>query len=305
MKKKWKKRLFSWLLAGAAFLLACGESKETPLEQTLNGTSNQEQVVLAEVPEYSGSPYVELNGNEPEFTEEELTEESYETYSRLDGLGRCGEAEASVGEDLMPTKERERISEVKPTGWHYVRREDIDGMSLYNRCHLIAYQLTAENANEKNLITGTRYMNAEGMQPFENAVANYIHRTDNHVMYRVTPIFEDDNLVVSGVVMEAESVEDDGEGISFHVYVYNVQPGYTIDYATGDVWEAEDTVTNADGEKIDGKEHTYILNTNTLKFHKPDCDGVQDIWKGNKKEYTGLRKTLIDQGYSPCGRCAP
>ena len=188
---------------------------------------------LEDIPEYMGKPYVEINYNQPDFTEEELTTRSYEEYSELDELGRCGVAEACIGEDLMLAKERESISSITPTGWQNEEYDIVDGAYLYNRCHLIGYQLTGENANEENLITGTRYMNTEGMLPFENEVADYIHGTENHVMYRVTPVFEGSNLVASGVQMEAESVEDDGEGISFNVYVYNVQPGIEIDYATG------------------------------------------------------------------------
>ena len=165
-----------------------------------------------------------------------LRQDSFETYSELDSLGRCGAAYANVGQDLMPTGPRSSIGQVKPTGWHTAKYDSVDGKYLYNRCHLIGYQLTAENANKKNLITGTRYLNVDGMLPFENMVADYIHETGNHVLYRVTPVFEGNNLVASGVEMEAESVEDQGESISFHVFCYNVQPGIGIDYATGDSW---------------------------------------------------------------------
>jgi DNA-entry nuclease len=189
---------------------------------------------LSLVPEYTDSPYTELNNNTPLFTEDELTTESYESYADLDSLGRCGTAMACVGTDLMPTEERGAIGQIKPTGWQTVKYSDlIDGNYLYNRCHLIAYELSGENANEKNLITGTRYMNVQGMLPFENEVAAYVKKTKNHVMYRVTPVFEGDDLVASGVTMEAYSVEDSGSGVSFYVYVYNVQPGIEIDYATG------------------------------------------------------------------------
>ena len=167
-------------------------------------------------------------------------EPSFEEYSDLDELGRCGAAYANIGQDLMPTQKRGDISRVKPTGWRSVKYDIVDGKHLYNRCHLIGYQLTAENANEKNLITGTRYMNVDGMLPFENMVADYIKETDNHVLYRVTPIFDGNDLVAQGVQMEACSVEDDGEGICFNVFVYNVQPGIEIDYATGESWLADD-----------------------------------------------------------------
>lgn len=189
---------------------------------------------LAAIPAYSGEPYAIVNGNMPYFTASDLTSESFEYYSDLDNLGRCGTAYASVGTDLMPTEKRGSISKVKPSGWQISKYDFVDGKYLYNRCHLIGYQLTAENANEKNLITGTRYLNVDGMLPFENLVADYVKETDNHVLYRVTPVFEGDNLVASGVLMEAESVEDEGDGVEYCVYVYNVQPGVVINYATGE-----------------------------------------------------------------------
>ena len=261
---------------------------------------------VAEVPDYEGEPYVVLNDNEPDFTEAEITTEAYEDYSDLDALGRCGEAEACIGEELMPTGERESISSVKPTGWVNEKYDSVDGGYLYNRCHLIGYQLSGENANEENLITGTRYMNVEGMLPFEGMVADYVHETDNHVMYRVTPVFEGDDLVASGVQMEAESVEDDGEGVSFNVYVYNVQPDITIDYATGENWETPENGTAGNPSSGDTSgQQTYILNTNTHKFHLPDCSGAADIKGKNREEYTGTREELTSQGYEPCGRCHP
>ena len=191
-------------------------------------------ISLENIPAYSGQPYVAINRNQPFFTQEDFTECSYETYAPLDGLGRCGPAEACVGEDLMPTEKRGSISSVKPTGWVNGQYDFIDGKSLYNRCHLIGYQLTAENANKQNLITGTRYLNVTGMLPFENMVADYIHETGNHVLYRVTPMFDGTDLVAQGVLMEGWSVEDGGAGICFNVYCYNVQPGVVIDYATGE-----------------------------------------------------------------------
>lgn len=190
-----------------------------------------------EIPAYSGEAYVEVNGNVPEFTDADMTTDSFEIYSDLDELGRCGVAYACVGRDLMPNEERGKIGSVKPTGWHSVKYDFVDGKYLYNRCHLIGYQLTAENANKKNLITGTRYMNTVGMLPFENMVADYIKETDNHVLYRVTPIFEGNNLVADGVKMEALSVEDNGDGVSYNVFVYNVQPGVVINYENGDSHE--------------------------------------------------------------------
>ena len=221
-----------------ALLNACrvlvDTEQDAPNGNYIENGNSEPTISLDDIPAYSGEPYVVLNNNEPNFTEADLTTESYEYYSDLDVDGKCGVVVASIGEDLMPTEERGSIGRVKPSGWQTVKYDNVDGKYLYNRCHLIGFQLTGENANENNLITGTRYMNVEGMLPFENMVADYVKETGNHVVYRVTPIFEGDNLVASGVQMEAKSVEDDGEGICFHVYVYNVQPGIEIDYATGD-----------------------------------------------------------------------
>ena len=189
------------------------------------------------IPEYSGNPYVELNGNLPYFTDEELSTTAFELYSELDSLGRCGAGYANICKEIMPTEERGSIGMVKPTGWHTVKYDCIADRYLYNRCHLIGYQLAGENANEKNLITGTRYLNVDGMLPFENEVADYVNDTDNHVLYRVTPVFSGDNLLASGVIIEAKSVEDNGAGLQFNVYCYNVQPGISIDYTTGESWE--------------------------------------------------------------------
>ena len=291
------------------------------LEQLLEEDSSaqvQSAATLAEVPEYSGDPYVEINDNQPEFEDYELTTEAFEEYSELDELGRCGTAEACVGEETMPTEERGNISSVKPTGWKNKDYDNVDGGRLYNRCHLIGFQLTGENANEKNLITGTRYMNTEGMLPFENMVADYVHETDNHVLYRVTPIFDGDDLVASGVQMEAESVEDDGAGVCFNVYVYNVQPQITINYATGDNWESDTVESDKDLSEYDEtdrlenpegswaeEERTYILNVNSHKFHLPECSGAKDMKEQNKREFTGTRSELIEEGYEPCGSCNP
>lgn len=231
-----KKKTISLTRAGAiivALIIICSSA--------LIGENGKEYYsltpqILGDISKYSGQPYVVINNNNPGFLEKELTTKSYEEYSQLDGMGRCGVAEACIGIDLMPTEVREDISNVEPTGWINQEYEIVEGGYLYNRCHLIGFQLSGENANERNLITGTRYMNTEGMLPFENIVADYVKDTGNHVMYRVTPIFEGSNLVASGVQIEAESVEDNGEGIQYNVYVYNVQPGITIDYATGDNW---------------------------------------------------------------------
>lgn len=289
----------------------------------------------ADVPTYSGEPYTAVNNNEPYFTSDNLTTEAFENYSELDALGRCGVAYANVCLETMPTEKRGSISEVKPTGWHSVKYDNVDGKSLYNRCHLIGYQLTAENANQQNLITGTRYLNVDGMLPFENMVADYVKETDNHVLYRVTPIFTGDNLVADGVLMEGYSVEDEGDGICFCVYAYNVQPGITIDYATGDSWlssekgnsnsssggnsavsqsAADKSGTQQAAVQTESVKETsapvstgteYILNTNTKKFHYPSCSSVKQMKASNKKEYTGSRDDLIAQGYDPCKKCNP
>lgn len=279
---------------------------------------------LSDVPAYSGKAYTSVNGNVPYFTAAELTTTSFETYSDLDTLGRCGVTYACIGQDLMPTKERGSIGMVKPTGWHTVRYDDlVDGKYLYNRCHLIGYQLTGENANTQNLITGTRYLNIEGMLPFENMVADYIQETNNHVLYRVTPIFEGNNLLANGVLMEGYSVEDKGAGVSYCVFAYNVQPGIEIDYATGESKlsdgaqheeqktatvtptpspepEKQEPVTGSEASQAD-----YILNTNTKKFHYPTCSSVNDMKEKNKQEFFGTRDEAISNGYSPCGRCKP
>lgn len=297
-----KQRLFllPLLLAVAVGLAGCELNIPTA------PAASAAPVSLEDIPAYTGSPYIALNGNQPEFEEGDLSTESFETYSPLDSLGRCGPAYACIGQDLMPTEDRESISGVHPTGWVQAEYDTVDGGSLYNRCHLIGFQLTGENANEENLITGTRYMNVEGMLPFENLVADYVKETGNHVLYRSTPVFEGDNLVASGVVMEALSVEDDGEGVCFHVYVYNVQPGIEIDYATGKSWESRQTPEAGESsEPASGEEREYVLNTSSHKFHLPDCPAVDTMSEKNKEEYFGTREDLIAQGYESCGSCNP
>lgn len=252
---------------------------------------------LESIPEYSGEPYVTIHDNVPFFSEEEFTTDAFETYSELDDLGRCGTAYANICEDIMPTEKRGKIGMIKPSGWHTVKYTGIDGNYLYNRCHLIGYQLSAENANEKNLITGTRYLNVTGMLPFENMVADYVNETGNHVLYRVTPIYNQENLVADGVLMEAQSVENDD--LAFCVYCYNVQPGIEIDYHTGDSKSSETEQPSKTSEDL------YVLNRNTKKFHRPDCSSVQDIKPKNKQEFSGNTKALIQQGYSPCKNCNP
>ena len=293
-----KKRTFGVLLL--VLLLLCAVYVIRQQENQAQHIQSVPAVYLDSIPDYAGQPYVAINGNEPSFLDGEMTTSSYEVYSPLDELGRCGAASACVGTDLMPTEERGSIGQVKPTGWQTVKYDCVDGKYLYNRCHLIGYQLTGENANKQNLITGTRYLNVEGMLPFENMVADYVKETDNHVLYRVCPVYEGDNLVAGGVTMEARSVEDNGEGVSFHVYVYNVQPGVEIDYATGESW-LEGT------ERPDGTEPeiTYVLNVSSRKFHLPTCSGATGMKAENREESTASRSTLIEQGYQPCGTCKP
>ena len=256
-------------------------------------------VSLEQVPAYSGEPYVILNENIPLFTQEEITDESYEYYGDLDRLNRCTYTMASIGQDLMPTEERGSIGQVKPTGWVTAKYDVLDGKYLYNRCHLIGFQLTGENANEANLITGTRYMNVDGMLPFENMVADYIKETGNHVLYRVIPVFEEEHLVADGVTMEAWSVEDNGEGICFYVYVYNVQPGVEIDYATG-----ESQLTLADSN-TDEAVFTYVVNTSSKKFHDASCAQADAIKSENRETFETTRSQMIAWDFTPAGCCKP
>lgn len=277
-------------------------NSQNSTENNITSSTTTEQTFdISSIPEYNGSPYVEINDNVPQFTKSEITTSSFEIYGGLDGLGRCTTAFSCIGKDLMPTEKRGEIGSVKPTGWHLAKYDFIDGKYLYNRCHLIGYQLTGENANEKNLITGTRYLNIQGMLPFENEVAEYIKNTNNHVMYRVTPIFEEDNLLADGVQMEGYSVEDKGKSISFNVFCYNVQPGVNIDYATGDNSTSGEYTTTTDENITD----TYIVNLNTKKFHKPSCSSISQMSEKNKKQYKGKRNSLINNGYEPCKNCNP
>lgn len=345
--------------------------------------ASKTKITLSNIPAYSDSPYVEINDNKPNFAKSDFTESCFESYSELDDLGRCGIAFANVGKETMPTEERGKIGMIKPSGWQTVKYDCVDGRYLYNRCHLIGYQLTAENANEKNLITGTRYLNIKGMLPFENQVADYIDKTDNHVLYRVTPVFKNDNLVASGVQIEACSVEDKGKGLSFNVYCYNVQPDIIIDYTDGssrladasspasiaisykkyalDIgtsktltvtispdtavskisWSSSNskvasvnskgkvtavaagtavitaktangltaqctvTVKKTGSSSNDPVSCSYVVNTNTKKFHKPTCSSVKDIKSKNRLDTDKTRDSLIADGYSPCKKCHP
>ena len=300
-----KNRLLLLLLTLLLTVSSCGCGNAAAMEQIFGelmqqGTYSGESFDLASVPEYQGEAYVVLNQNVPDFTEDELTTEPFEMYSPLDSLDRCGVAVANVCREIMPTEERGSIGMVKPSGWHTVKYDVIKDKYLYNRCHLIGYQLSGENANKGNLITGTRYLNMEGMLPFENAVAEYVENTGNHVLYRVTPIFEGDDLVAKGVQMEAMSVEDDGKGIMFHVFCYNVQPGVEINYHDGSsrMIEEESGTPAGEGE-------IYICNTGTMKYHTPDCSSAIEMKAKNKKVYTGSEQQLEAEGYSPCKNCNP
>ena len=277
------------------------------------------------VPPYDGVPSVKINDDKPFFDKSALTLEPFENYSKRDELGRCGAAYANVCRELMPTETRGVIGSIHPTGWHTVKYAGIEGNYLYNRCHLIAYRLTGENDNEDNLITGTRYMNVDGMQPYETQVSEYVESTGHHVHYRATPVFFDDDLLARGVLIEAQSVEDDK--IHFCRFCYNVQPGIIIDYSDGSSNGPEFVGSDAEApaeskgtseaapsrelpvvspsKESRGNVRTYILNTNTNKFHYPECESVPKIKDKNKKEVEATREEIIAQGYEPCQNCNP
>ncbi|MCI8884388.1 MAG: DNA/RNA non-specific endonuclease [Dorea sp.] len=288
---RWKLLL---VLLCCLLLTACGGSMQGADSQEMSG--RREDIPLSDIPEYTGEPYIAVDGNEPDFSEEERTANTFESYSELDSLGRCGAAYACIGRDLMPAEERGSIGQVKPTGWQTVKYETVDGKYLYNRCHLIGYQLTGENANEKNLITGTRYMNVDGMLPFENMVADYVKETGNHVLYRVTPVFEEDDLLASGVQMEALSVEDEGADISYNVFVYNVQPGISIDYATGDSAVSESELSGAQTEEgvIRGNSRSKIYHCPGQAAYEEMADSKNLVIFGSEQEAeaAGYRKAM-------------
>ena len=273
------------------------------------------------IPPYTGDSYVEINGNQPSFTEDQKTTIAFEYYSDLDSLGRCGIAAANVCQELMPTEARSPIGMIKPSGWHTARYDDlVEGKYLYNRCHLIAFHLAGENDNPLNLITGTRYLNVVGMMPFENRVGNYVRSTGNHVLYRTSPVFVGDELVARGVHLEAFSIEDQGEGICFNVFLYNVQPGIEIDYLTGESsasWTNAASTASADPNsrayKDQGQDNSeavladadYIVNILTGTFHLSGCSGIEDISEENKEAFFGTHDEAIAVGYTPCGICEP
>ena len=320
-----KIRILPALLAAIVLLSGCeissGQGAQAAPTVQENPQISLESDILSwngedAIPVYSGVPWTEINGSIPYFSAEEKVTDVFENYSTLDSLGRCGQAYANICIELMPTEERGQIGQVKPSGWHTVKYpEQIKDLYLYNRCHLIGFQLAGENANEKNLITGTRYLNIEGMLPFEDEVADHVHETSHHVLYRVTPLFIGDDLVCQGVEMEAFCVEDngnaDGEGVSFHVFAYNVQPGIGIDYATGesrveggnDTEMAETAETTQD--ETDSENMEYAINISSRKFHLPECTSVEKAKPENIKYWTCTREELIEDGYSPCGVCKP
>lgn len=287
------------------------------------------------IAEYNGLAYVPVNDNVPFFTTADKKPTSFERYDELDALNRCTLTFACIGKDLMPTEDRGEIGMIKPSGWQTVKYDCVSGKYLYNRCHLIGFQLTGENANKNNLITGTRYLNIDGMLVFEDMVADYIKETNNHVLYRVTPVFLGNNLVAHGVLMEGFSVEDNGDGITFNVYCYNVQPQIGIDYATGNSWlltdkpatntsqstsasanssvntsQSVDTSVSNSASTLTSHSHsasivTFVFNTNTKKFHLPTCSSATDMKAENRQDFYGTKQEAIDLGYTACGVCKP
>ena len=296
------------VVAGADSSGALGskDKADGPQEDLVN---NNSYVSLDAIPAYDGKAYVAVNNNEPFFTDSDMTTTAFENYSDLDSLGRCGVAYANICKDIMPTEERGKIGMIKPSGWHTVKYDVIKDRYLYNRCHLIGYQLAGENANPKNLITGTRYLNVEGMLPFENLVADYVNNTGNHVLYRVTPMFSGSNLVANGVLIEAKSVEDNGGGILFNVYCYNVQPGVGINYEKGDSWLDGTTGSTSSGSDSSAAENSAADSSNSetmvhitatgKKYHRAGC---RTLKKSDTEVTLDEAKSM---GLSPCGICNP
>ena len=286
--------------------LGSKDKVDGPQEDLVN---NNSYVSLDAIPAYDGKAYVAVNNNEPFFTDSDMTTTAFENYSDLDSLGRCGVAYANICKDIMPTEERGKIGMIKPSGWHTVKYDVIKDRYLYNRCHLIGYQLAGENANPKNLITGTRYLNVEGMLPFENLVADYVNNTGNHVLYRVTPMFSGSNLVANGVLIEAKSVEDNGGGILFNVYCYNVQPGVGINYENGDSWLDGTTGSASSGSDSSATENSAADSSNSetmvhitatgKKYHRAGC---RTLKKSDTEVTLDEAKSM---GLSPCGICNP
>ncbi|MBR2615617.1 MAG: DNA/RNA non-specific endonuclease [Clostridia bacterium] len=292
-----KRTLLLLFLALSLLFSSCSTARrETDVSTEADFPASIPLTAEESLPTFEGEPFAILNENKPYFSLSEFGRDPFEEYGKEDALGRCGSTRALIGRELMPTEDRGSIGQVKPTGWHTVKYDFVDGKYLYNRCHLIGFQLTGENANVRNLITGTRYLNVEGMLPFENMVADLIKETDLHVAYRVTPVFLGDELVARGVVMEAMSLEDEGESIEFCVFCFNVQPGVKIDYATGESEESDEVKEPQDTT-------LYVLNTNTKRIHLPHCSSVGSISDKNRKESTLSLPLLKAQGYTPCGIC--
>lgn len=319
------KKLYTFLIGIFCILSFC----MTPLgrlpclaEENAYNSQGESVINLGSIPEYSGNAYVAINNNVPFFSDSDLTTEAFESYGSLDSLGRCTVAYANVCKDTMPTAKRGKIGSIKPTGWHTVKYDNVDGKYLYNRCHLIGYQLTAENANKKNLITGTRYLNIEGMLPFENMVADYVKETNHHVLYRVTPLFKGNNLLATGVLIEAKSVEDNGAGIQFNVFCYNVQPGISIDYATGNSSKSDSATASSNNEAgntgsadtsaaaasqaaqasessqtADATVKVHITNTGS-KYHNAGCRTL-------KSDIEVTLEEAKARGLEPCKICNP
>ena len=277
----------------------CSACKDSKYPSGIVDIGKMEAFDYSKIPEYYGAEYVVINGNVPFFTEEEKVTESYELYGDWDSLGRCTVAVSCIGRDLMPTGDRTNTS-FQPSGWVQADYSFVPGGKLYNRCHLIAWSLTAEISNRQNLITGTRYMN-EAMIPFENMVASYIKETNNHVMYRVTPIFLENNLLASGVHLEAYSVEDEGDGILFNIFFYNVQPDVDIDYKTG----ASSAVNQDSDTDTIPDDCNYILNTSSKKIHTTTCGNANAISDKNKGYHSGDIEELYEKGYTAAGCCNP
>ena len=351
--------LIALLLAACLALGGCsanGSGSTTGSDQESGGTgirttetasteTSATRATIADIPQYSGALCIDINDGQPGFTEDDVNRGAFMQFSDLDFEGRCGEAFARIGTDTVSSEARGDISRVHPSGWVQHKYDFVDDGVLYNRCHLIAHQLCGENANEKNLITGTRTFNVVGMLYYEELVGNYVRSTGNHVLYRVTPLFAANDLVARGVQMEAESIEDGGEAIRFNVFVYNVEPGVEIDYVTGESWESDATPkvtskgeatktsakasdaaltstdagtssesairsnsesTDADtASSASSAQQDYVLNVKNKKFHKPSCTAANEIASANKQDFTGTREELIERGYSPCGQCKP
>lgn len=315
MKQLWKQCAILTLSVLTVISFAMpGAYAETEAMPASTGTKTESRLVTRapERKSASGQAFRTINGNKPSFTKAQMNTRSFERYSRLDRLGRCGTAFANVSRKTMPSSERGSIGMVRPTGWHTVRYSNVPGRYLYNRCHLIGYQLTGENANPRNLITGTRYLNIEGMLPFENMVADYVRETGHHVLYRVKPKFSGNNLLASGVYMEARSVEDKGRGVSFHVYCYNRQPGIRINYANGNSRQigggsgsASRVTSHSSGSSTGSGTSTYVYLSKTgTKFHRYSCSTLSRS-RAARTVRKVKRSWAIRNGYEACKVCRP